>query len=163
MGFLDFLSEPQIPLEESFRHSLHEYYLNDQKVIQKLAKAQKNISAELEDGEKILFITYGTFGSFNGFGIVTNKRTMRFNNKIDEQIYHVDVGNVESRVHPNGDFFINVIGKKALPYRNFSLSQMGQKVKDIWAKYNLYLSVPDSDVSNALESFINELSSEYRN
>src|SRR5215467_1752941 len=94
-----FSSEPQ-PLEERFRQALSVHFQKNKEVLKKLAQTQTALSIEVPPEENIILITYGSQDYHEGFGIITDKRVMRFKKKLEQQLTHSDIAERESHVYP---------------------------------------------------------------
>lgn len=136
-----FFSEPP-PLQERFRQALSVHLQKDKEVIKKLAQTQTALSMEIPPEEHIILITYGTQLYYEGFGIITDKRVMRFKKKLEQQLTHWDIAERDILVFPNGNFTITLWGRAAMPYKNFEPMDMSNKVLDIYLKNKVDVSMP---------------------
>lgn len=136
-----FFSEPP-PLEERFRQALSVHFQKNKEVLKKLAQTQTALSIEVPPEEHIILITYGSQDYHEGFGIITDKRVMRFKKKLEQQLTHWDIAEREIHVYPNGNFTITLWGRATMPYKNFDPTQMSNKVLDIYVKNKVDVSMP---------------------
>lgn len=136
-----FFSEPP-PLEERFRQALSVHFQKDKEVLKKLAQTQSALSIEIPPEENIILITYGTELYRDGFGIITDRRVMRFKKKLEQQITHSVIAEREMLVFPNGNFTIELLGRAAVPYKNFDPRDMSSKVFDTYSKNKVDVSMP---------------------
>jgi hypothetical protein len=144
MGFFEFLSEPP-SLEERFRHALSVHFQRDKEIHQKLARIQTALSLEIPPEENIILITYGSQLYHDGFGIITDKRVLRFNKKLEDQLTHSEIAVTETYVYPNGNFTVILIGHAAMPYKNFAIEQMSDKVLHVYMQNRVNVSMSSEE------------------
>jgi len=142
MGLFDFISPPP-PLDSRFKDPLALELQNKPDILGKLARIQDKLSREIPPGENILLISYGEQMWMEGFGIVTDKRVMLFNKKVEKQLPLFEIAEVESLVHPSGNFLVAIWGHKALPFKGFASDRLSEKAVLIIADNRVIVSMED--------------------